>query len=144
MGSGSKDAGDAIKGFLFGSIGDVAVAHGTEILLSSIWPPNPVGIAAGGALIAFGEALASVGQSSGASAPSASSGGSSGGASATGLDQSQAAASTASPQAAQAKSLTVAISGNIFETDQTRTRLMDMIRQAGDFTDFNLKQIGQA
>lgn len=146
MGNGSKNAGQAMQGFIFGSIGQIAIAQGTELLLSSIWPPNPIGIAAGGALISFGSALSSVGQSTGTSSPSAS-GSASGGA--TAADVSQAATNTQSssspsPTATQQKSLTVQIQGNIFETDQTRTRLMDLIRQSQDYTDFNLAKIGQS
>lgn len=143
MGNGSKNAGDAIKGFLFGTIGDVAVAQGTEILMSSIWPPNPIGLAAGGALIAFGEALSSIGQSSGSSVPSAGGGGGGGGGGgASSADLSQAGAPT--PAATQQKSLTIAFHGDYLDSDQSRTRFMDMIRQAGDFTDFNLVKVGQS
>lgn len=145
IGNGSETAGEAMKKFMFGSIGDVAIQEGTWRLLSSIWPPNPLGIAVGGGLIALGAALKSMGQSSGSSGPSTSAA-SVGGGGATGTDTSQMAAAGSAPQptATQQKSLSVVVQGNIFDTDQTRTRLMDMIRQAGDFTDFNLKQIGQA
>ncbi len=141
MGKGSQDAGQAIKGFLFGTIGDVAVAQGTEILLSSIWPPNPVGLAAGGALIAFGEALSAVGQGSGGT-PSAGGGG---GASAASAPPSAAAQSTApTPVASQSKTLSIAFHGDFVDTDASRTKFMDMIRQSGDYTDFNLLKVGQS
>ncbi len=141
MGDGSKSAGDAMKGFLFGTIGDVAIAQGTMHLLAGIWPPNPIELAEGAALIALGGALKSVGSSSGASAPSASSvgGGGSGASAVTAANQSSAPAPVATP----VKHVAININGSLFETDQTRQRLMSMIREAGDFTDFNLKAVGQ-
>jgi hypothetical protein len=142
IGDGSKNAADALKGAMFGALGSIAETEGEYLLLAGIGTYDPVKIAEGAALIAFGSAVSAMG--TGGSKVSSSGGGSSGGGSSA-APATQASASTSpSPVAAQSKSLTVAISGNIFETDQTRTRLMDMIRQAGDFTDFNLKQIGQS
>ena len=143
MGDGSKSGADAVKGFMLGSLGDIAMEYGTFHLINGAATYNFVEVAEGGALIALGAALQSMGSSSGSSSSSASSGGGGGGAGPAGISDPGSPA-TPAPQAAQTKSLTVAISGNIFETDQTRTRMMDMIRQAGDFTDFNLKQIGQS
>lgn len=40
------------------------------------------------------------------------------------------------------KSVSVHIQGNYFETEQTKTRLMDIIRQASDSQDFNLVSVG--
>lgn len=142
LGNGSKNAADALKGFFFGAMGDIAEQQGEIMLLMGLWPPNPVAIAAGGALIALGAALKSVagGSSSG------SSGAVSGGGSAFSPDvtsNNSPGNAAPSPQAAEKKTVTVAIQGNYFETDQTRNRLMEMIREAGDFTDFQLKQIGQ-
>lgn len=58
-----KDAGqaaaDAMKGFFLGMLGDRAIAEGSLLLLSSIWPPNPLGLAAGAGLLALGGALKS-------------------------------------------------------------------------------------
>ncbi len=140
MGDGSKSAGDAMKGFLFGTIGDVAIAQGTMHLLAGIWPPNPIELAEGAALIALGGALKSVGSSSGASAPSA---GSVSGSGPSSGDAATAAGQAPAPSATPHKSVSINIHGSLFETDQTRQRLMSMIREAGDYTDFNLKQVGQ-
>lgn len=142
MGNGSKDAAAAMKGFMFGSIADTAEAKGTEMLLSGLWPPNPIAIAGGGALIALSEALRS--QAQGSSSSGVGGGGGGGGASAQG-DQTQADTAAVKPEAQQQqkKVVSVNIQGSYYETEQTRTRLMDMIRESGDFTDFNLKQIGQ-
>lgn len=147
MGDGSKNGADAMKGFVLGALGDVATQYGEFHLANGIASYNFVEVAEGGALIALGAALSSAGSGSGSSAASSSGGGGGGGggsSSALGIGNTAPGATAPAPVAAQQKHLTVAIQGNIFETDQTRTRLMDMIRQAGDFTDFNLKQIGQA
>jgi len=142
LGNGSKNAADALRGFFFGAIGDIAEQQGEIMLLMGLWPPNPVAIAAGGALIALGAALKSMGSgsSSGPSAGGVSSASSASDASSSSVDSS--ASTTAATQAAK-KTVSINIQGSYFETDQTRTRLMDIIRQAGDQTDFQLKQIGQ-
>ncbi len=142
IGDGSKNAADALKGAMFGALGSIAETEGEYLLLAGIGTYDPVKIAEGAALIAFGSAVSAMG--TGGSKVSSSGGGSGGGGGGASPASQLQASSAPAPVAAQSKSLTVAISGNIFETDQTRTRLMDMIRQAGDFTDFNLKQIGQS
>lgn len=60
-GSGQKDAGQAALGFFGGMVGDMATQYGEMLLLTSVWPPNPLGLAAGAALIALGSALGSLG-----------------------------------------------------------------------------------
>ncbi len=141
MGNGSKTAGEAMKGFLFGTIGDVAIASGEMHLLAGIWPPNPIELAEGAALIALGGALKAVGTSSGSSAPSG--GGGSGGIGGSGPSSAVASAATP-PQAAQTKSFTLAVHGNIFETEQTKQRIVDLFRQSADATDYTFKTIGTA
>lgn len=151
LGSGSKDAGQAMKGFVFGAIADIAEAHGQMMLAAGLWPPNPIAIAGGGALIALAGLLRS--QSGGASKGLGGGGGGAGagggggaGAAPAGATATEAAMTEAKPaiQQTQQKAVAINISGSYYETEQTRTRLMEMIREAGDFTDFNLKQIGQA
>ncbi len=142
MGNGSKSAGEAMKGFLFGTIGDVAIASGEMHLLAGIWPPNPIELAEGAALIALGGALKAVGSSSGSSAPSG--GGGSIGAIGGGPASNAGASAGPTPQAAQTKSFTLAVHGNIFETEQTKQRIVDLFRQSADSTDFTFKTIGTA
>lgn len=150
LGDGSKSAGEAMKGFVFGAIADIAEAHGQMMLAAGLWPPNPVAIAGGGALIALAAALRS--QSQGSSKGIGGGGGSAGaggGATAAGSNTNQTATEMAQAETkptiteTQKKSVSINIAGSYYETEQTRTKLMDMIREAGDFTDFNLKQIGQ-
>lgn len=43
----------------------------------------------------------------------------------------------------QRKTVTLQIQGNYFETEQTRTRLVDILREANDAQDFKFQQIGE-
>lgn len=135
FGAGTKTAGEAFKGFLFGAIADTAQAFGEQMLLASVFPPNPVGIAAGAGLIALAGFLRS--KSQGASDLGGGMGG--GGGSSAGISGPD--NSTLAKQESKAVSITV--QGSYFETEQTRTRLVDMIRESSDFTDFSLRQIGK-
>jgi hypothetical protein len=42
------------------------------------------------------------------------------------------------------KTVTVQIAGHYFETEQTKTRLMEMIRETTDATDYKYVQVGQS
>lgn len=144
VGAGTKSAADAAKGFIFGMLADEAEARGKLMLLTSIWPPNPVGLVAGAGLIALSGFLRSQagGSSSSAGGGGAPSGGDTGGGSGfapVGVDTGQ----VATQQEATKKAVTIQIQGSYFETEQTRTRLMQMIREESDATDFKLVQIGQ-
>lgn len=141
LGEGSKSAGDIMKGFLFGSIAAVAEAQGQFLLASGIGTMNPVQIAEGGALVA----LAGLLRSQAGSAGGDSVGGSSGGGGGVGGGASPGASSlTEKPelQDEKKKSVTVQVMGNYFETEQTKTRLLEMIRENTDATDFKYQQIG--
>lgn len=140
IGNGSKSAGDAMKGFFFGSIGDTAIAQGTEMLMSGVWPPNPIAIAGGGALIAFGAALKSQGTSSGSSVPSASGG--SGGSPSVSTTADQTQQPTPSPTT-PGQTVQINFAGHYFDSDNTRQRLVQMIQDASNATDFQFKTIGQ-
>lgn len=158
-----KDIGqataDALKGFFLGFLGDKAIAAGSVMLLESIWPPNPIGIAGGSALLALGGALkaaggagASGGTSISAPSPQAVAAGSSAPlvpVSSAASDQTNASGtdtSMASPameqQAVAQRSVSVHIAGNYLETDSTKRMLMDLMRQESDATGFNYTQIG--
>lgn len=142
---------DAMKGFFLGFLGDRAIAEGQLMLLSSIWPPNPLGIAGGTALLALGGALKAAAGSSGAgstvgSSPSVQ-------AQAAGSaprlvetspqtqDQAEAAQNMSRMQRNQ-RTVQVNIAGNYLETDQTKRMLMDLMRQETDATGFAYNQIG--
>ena len=82
IGNGSETASQAMRGFFLGAIGDMAEQYGEMLLLEGIWPPNPIALAAGGALIALGSALKSQ-AGAGATGSSSSSGGGAGAAAPT-------------------------------------------------------------
>jgi hypothetical protein len=138
-GAGTKTASEAAKGFIFGMLADAAEAEGKKLLLSSLWPPNPVALGAGTGLIALSGLLRSQanGSSKGVGGDVGGGGGGFGGYSA-GYAPDQ----NVSAQEQQKKSVTIAIQGNYFDTDQTRTRLLEMIRESTDATDFKYVQIG--
>jgi hypothetical protein len=142
IGDGSKTAGEAMKGFMFGAIADIAQAEGQLMFGRSVWPPQPPGLAGGMALIALAGFLRSQAKGSssgGASAPS--SGG--GGVSAPDTSNSPTAPDQ-KPQgeAVKQKSVTLQIMGSYYETEQTKQKLLDMIRETTDATDFKYVQIG--
>lgn len=142
---------DAMKGFFLGFLGDRAMAEGQLMLLSSIWPPNPLGIAGGTALLALGGALKSAAGSSGAGSTIAASPSiqaeSAGSAprladpNAQTQDQSEAVNNMNGMQRVQ-RTVQVNIAGNYLETDQTKRMLMDLMRQETDATGFAYNQIG--
>jgi hypothetical protein len=145
LGDGSKSAGDAMKMFLLGSIADVAEAQGEFLLASGIGTFDPIQIAEGGALLSLSGLLRSlagggssggIGAGSGGGASGASSGGGATPSTATDLQATQA-------QQANQRNVTIAVSGNYFETEQTKRTLMEMIRQETDATSFSYVQINQ-
>lgn len=135
IGDGSKNAGEAMKGFMFGAIADIAEAQGQTMLAHGIGTFNPLEVAQGGVLIALASMLRS--QAKGSSELSAGGGGGGG----AGMSRSEQEKPEAKEQ--ERKAVNINIHGSYYETEQTRTRLVDMIREAGDATDFNIKQIGQ-
>lgn len=151
VGEGTKSASEIAKGFILGMLADEAQARGQLLLLASIFPPNPAGLGAGAGLLILAGALRSMaGGKAGADMGSVSVSSSAGSANeqsnalnGSGLDV---ASGSASPNAAAfqqpRRQVTVQVQGNYFETEQTRTRLMEMIREATDNTDFRYVQIG--
>jgi hypothetical protein len=144
IGDGSKSAGDAMKGALLQALGTIAISEGSMLLLSGIGEFNPVKASAGGALIALGSYLETQagGAGGGAGTPSVSAGG--GGATSSssyGASSSSPSAPTALQQAPQ-KTVSLTVAGNYYDSNETKTQLMDMIRQATDATDFNYTKVG--
>lgn len=138
MGKGTKTAGEAMRMFMFGAMADIAEGEGRLLMLKGIGEYNPGTIAAGAGLLALSGVLRSLsgGESKGLG------GGGEGGGGGGGMNGNDTVAKPEIQEQKQ-KSVTVQIQGNYYETEQTRTRLMEMIRESGDFTDFNLRQIGK-
>jgi len=149
LGDGSKSAGDAMKGFLLGSIADIAEAQGEFLLASGIGTFNPIQIAEGGALLALSGLLRSAagGASSSLGASTGGGGGGGGGGGATASTEATPATATDLQNTAAAqgpqKNVTIQVQGNYFETEQTKRTLMEMIRQETDATSFSYVQIPQ-
>jgi hypothetical protein len=159
IGKGSKNGADIMKGFLLGTLADIALQYGTVLTSMGIGLGDPVKIAAGAALLALGGLLKGLAGSQGG-ATTVSSGASSGGSAAsygggrefstpgstqtadklTPMDSTE----TVSQQEQKKKTVTVQIQGNYFETEETRRKLMDMIRSESDATDFRYVQVGQS
>lgn len=141
MGDGSKSAGEAMKGFLFGTIADVSEAKGQFLLASGIGTMNGVEIAQGGALIALAGLLRSQAGGEGGGGVGGASGGGGGG---SGGGNSGGGYVNDKPMLSEdkKKSVSLQVMGNYFETEQTKTRLMEMIRENTDATDFKYQQIG--
>jgi hypothetical protein len=141
LGDGSQNAGEAMKGFMFNAIADIAEAEGQVMLAAGIGKMNPLEIAQGGALIALASLIRSQaggkGEGGGVGA-----GGGGGGAASTTLAGADLGVTRPEPVTMEKKAVTLNIQGNYFDTDQSRTRIMEMIRESGDFTDFNINRIG--
>jgi len=142
LGDGSKNAAEAMRGFMLNSIADIAEAQGSELLATGIGTFQPEVIAQGGALLALSGMLRSA-AGGGGGGIGASTGGGGGGASAS----SEAPSTVGDLQTAEAaktqKSVTIAVQGNYFETEQTKRTLMEMIRSETDATSFSYVQINQ-
>ena len=140
IGDGSKNAGDAMKGFLFSSIADIAEAKGEFLMAAGIATMNPIEIAGGAALFSLAGLLRSQAGALG------SSGGGVGGGGGGGAGAVSAGATSTTPELPQMphkKEVTIQVSGHYFETEQTKTKLVDLIRESTDATDFKYVQIGQ-
>jgi hypothetical protein len=141
FGAGTETAAEAAKGFLFGMLADVAEGYGRMMMLTAFesFPAiNVPKLAAGAALIALSGYLrsqAAGGKAGGLGGAGAGVGG--GGGFGGGAPEQNVAANQQ-----EKKSVTIAIQGNYFDTDQTRTRLLEMIREGTDATDFRYVQIG--
>lgn len=138
IGKGAKDASEIAKGFVLGMIADEAQYKGEMYLAEGLAEMNPGKIAGGGTLIALSEVVRSAGGSGAANSGSASSGGGGGSPNAAEALNGPSAAQVAAPK----KQVTIQVQGSYFETEQTKQRLMEMIRDQTDATDFAYKQIG--
>jgi len=144
LGNGSKTAGEAMKGFLFGSIADIAQAQGELHIANGIATYNPIEFGEGGVLIALASALRSQASGSSSLSSGGGGGGGGGGASASSTDTSGAAQKPTDNALPQQKHVTLNIHGNVLNNDQTRTYITDLVREASDATDFSINKIGQA
>lgn len=134
IGEGAESGGDAMKGFMFGALADIAEAEGRLMLAAALIDPAR-GAAGAGLLI-----LAGVLRSQAKSAKSAGVGG---GGEGGGGGEAGSSSMENKPDAEklQKKAVNVAFNGPIYETDETKRRFMDMMREYSDATDFNYNKI---
>lgn len=134
MGAGAMTASEAVKGAMFGMIADVAAQYGKMMMLSSIFPPNPLAFAAGAALVALSGAL---GAKAGGGAQMGGGGDMGGGGFGGG-------AGFGGPSIAEAqerrKDVTINIEGNYYDNEQTRLAIVQAVRDAGDSSDFTVQR----
>lgn len=132
IGKGEKKASEIAKGFFFNFLADQAESEGAYYMAKGIGSLNPAHIAAGAALLALSGLLRSK------------AGGGGGGGVGVGASAEPSSPSNAEVQKneQQKKSVTIQVQGNYFETEQTKTRLLEMIRESTDATDFKYVQIG--
>lgn len=139
-------AGDMGKAML-GAIGTIASSWGKMMMLAafSTWPAvQGPKLAAGAALMVLGGVLGAA-SSGGGGGVSASAGGSAdlSSGSVVSSDRQDTAKPLMDETAMQKKQVSLVVQGNIYETDQTRQRLVELIREASDATDFRYNQIGK-
>lgn len=143
MGSGAQSATDAMKGMFLNLIADRAEAEGALLLASGLWPPNPIALGAGAALMALGGALRSQsgGGGGGGASSSASGGSSAGGATNGGYSTSGYADGSKPPMSttqATQQGVTINVQGHYLETDETRQMITKLVRESADATDFKI------
>ena len=147
--AGHESASKAVEGMFAHMAGQMATQYGELMLLASIWPPNPIGIAGGTALIALGTVLSGMG------GPSMSSGLSGGGGNLGGVSAGGGGGSLTMPSTTQSlpsgaaqqtnngpSSVQINVQGSIFDTQSTQTRIADLVRNASDSTDFSVAKVG--
>lgn len=147
IGSGSETVQQALLQMFLSPLSDIAIQQGTFMMLSGIWPPNPVALAGGAALIALGGVLKGIAGGGGGGAPATppSAGANS---AVTGYGttaETPAVGSVQSPtnlQQVPQRTTNLVVQGNYYDTNEAKTALMDMIRSATDSTDFNYFKVG--
>ncbi len=136
-GSGEESAAEAAKGFVADFVADTAQMYGQMIMLVGLgdpklgFTPNPQLIAAGAGLIALSGLVRGMAKRGGSSVGSGASGGGM-----ESLSSREAEKPEMDEKAIQKRSVNITVQGSYFETDETKRKLVDMIRSEGDATDF--------
>lgn len=146
FGEGSKKGTEIMRQEMFGLIADIAQYYGAMMLAAGIFPPNPPAIAGGAALLVLSGYLRARSRGAGPSFGGSfgfggGAGVNPGGALGDGLD-----ASSDNLQQTHKKkhAVHVEIHGNVFETDHTRTKIAEIVREAADATDFRISRVGSS
>lgn len=142
VGEGSKSVAEAMRDIAFNMAADRADAMGKTLLLEGLVTLNPFEVAGATALIALAGFLRGQTQSGGSGASTPDVGGSGSGIASSDSFGTRTDTGMSLQQAQQQKSVSIEIHGNYFETEQTKTALVDMIRQNQDATDYKVTSIG--
>lgn len=134
FGRGSLSASEAVKAAFFGALGQMASAKGQVMLLESIYPPNPAGMAAGAGLIALGGLLSSMGGGGGSSL-----GGGGGGAGGAGPEGGFGGPSISDAKQSS-KSVTVNVEGNYYDSEQSKLAIVEAVRSVSDANDYTIQR----
>jgi hypothetical protein len=150
IGAGSEKLSQVMLKALLLPLADYAAVEGKFHLLKGLWPPNPVELGMGAGLLALSGVIR--GLAGGGGSPATGGGGAGGGGFGTPADIQSPYPRTATDDgsarpsveasAAPRKSVTLVVQGNYFETEQTRTKITEMIREASDATDFKILSVG--
>jgi hypothetical protein len=144
VGEGSKKGSEIVKEAAFGMIADIAQEYGAMLLLTSIWPPNPVGLAAGAGLLVLSGYLRSQSNKAGGgfSGGTSTSGSVSGMGDLGGAPSALGNTSLAQDTQKQAKSVHLEVHGDLIETEAAQRHITEMVRNAMDATDFSIQKVG--
>lgn len=142
LGSGTKSASEAMKGFLFGALADIAEAQG-KIMLAQGFLGNFAAAAAGAGLMALAGFLRS--QASGMTTMISGAGGAGAETPSYGFVSQTPGVDMLDQQAEKkpTREVTIQIMGHYLDTEGSRRALMEMIRQETDATAFKYVEIGQ-
>jgi hypothetical protein len=140
MGEGSKKGSQVMREAMFGLIADIAQYYGQMMIATSIFPPNPPVFAAGAGLLVLAGYLRS--QARGKSGGMSFSGGGSGMGDIGGVPSTFSSAEQLKQNTKDAKAVHLEVHGNIFDTESTRQRITELVRQSVDSTDFSITRVG--
>lgn len=131
-----------LKKVLLGTLADEAISRGSIMFLSGIWPPNPVALAGGAALMTLGGALKALSGGGGEVQPVSSPGAAGAPSPVTEpLRGDETSFDTKKDERVQ-RAVNINIAGNLYDTDSSRRQIMEMMRQETDATDFRYSRIG--
>lgn len=143
IGEGSKKGSAILREAMLGTIADVAQYYGQMMLAAGIFPPNPPALAGGAALLVLAGYLRSQAKgSAGGMAMSGGGYGGGGGGDFASVATTPAQSNLMQQQAQQAKSVHLEVHGSIMDSDQTRQRITQLVRDSMDATDFSIARVG--
>lgn len=120
-------------------IGTEMIQSGVFMMMEGIWPPNPVALSGGAALVAAGSALVGA---SGSGAPADAGGG--GGSSGSAFQTQPQAPGQAPQQQLERKSAQIIIQGDYLNSRETANHLAEVLRSNSDVTDYAIVAQGKA